>query len=86
MWSHWSVDVTVYSGLAAVVLFPVLAPLLRKLHLPALPAAHGGPDRWQSDSVAALIALQAELESRQKPAATKLCRELIWEILGGDTP
>jgi hypothetical protein len=36
--------------------------------------------------VAALIALQAELESRQKPAATKLCRELIWEILGGDTP
>lgn len=86
MSSHWSIDVAVYSGLAAIVLFPLLAPLFKKLHLPALPTPHVGPDRWQSDSVAALIALQAELETRQKPAATKLCRELIWEILGGDTP
>ena len=83
MSSHWSIDVVVYSGLAAVALFPLLRPYLQKLRVTALPA---GPDRWQSESVAALIALQAELESRQKPAATKLCRELIWEILGGDTP
>jgi hypothetical protein len=86
MWFLSSIDVAVYSVLAAVALYPVALPLLKKIRLPALPAAAPGPDRWQSGSVATLIALQGELETRQMPAATKLCRELIWEILGGDTP
>lgn len=86
MWFHSSIDAVVYSVLAAVALFPVLAPLVKKFRLPALPAGVPAPDRWQSESVATLIALQGELEARKMPAATKLCRELIWEILGGDTP
>jgi hypothetical protein len=78
--------VAVYSVLVAVALYPVALPLLKKIQLPQL--SIGGPtqDRWQSASVATLIALQGELEARKMPAATKLCRELIWEILGGDTP
>ncbi len=86
MWFHWSIDAVVYSGLAAVALHPVVVPLLKKIPLPTLPAGVPTPDRWQSGSVATLIALQGELEARKMPAATKLCRELIWEILGGDTP
>jgi hypothetical protein len=86
MWFHSSIDVAVYSVLAAVSLYPVALPLLRKIRLPALPAGAPAPDRWQSGSVATLIALQGELDARKMPAATKLCRELIWEILGGDTP
>jgi hypothetical protein len=82
MWYPSSIDAMVYSVLAAVAVFPVLAPLVRKVRLPGLPAP--AQDRWRSESVATLIALQAELEARKMPAATKLCRELIWEILGGD--
>ena len=86
MWFHSSIDMVVYSGLAAVALYPVVAPLLKKIPLPTLPTGAPAPDRWQSGSVATLIALQGELEARKMPAATKLCRELIWEILGGDAP
>ena len=84
MWFPSSIDATVYSALALVALYPLVAPLLKNVRLPSLgaPAA----DRWQSKSVATLIALQGELEARKMPTATKLCRELIWEILGGDAP
>ena len=47
MWFHSSIDVAVYSILAAVALYPVALPLLKKIRLPALPAAAPGPDRWQ---------------------------------------
>ena len=86
MWFHSSIDAAVYSVLAAVALYPVALPLLKKIQFPRLPIASAAPDRWQSVSVATLITLQAELEARKMPSATKLCRELIWEILGGDTP
>jgi len=86
MWFHSSIDVAVYSVLAAVALYPLALPLLKKIQLPRLPVGTASKDRWQSGSVATLIALQAELEARTMPAASKLCRELIWEILGGDSP
>ena len=88
MWFHSSIDVAVYSALAAVALYPAALPLFKKIQLLRLPVATGASskDLWQSDSVATLIALQGELGARKMPAATKLCRELIWEILGGDTP
>ncbi len=86
MWFLSSIDMAVYSVLAAVALYPVALPLLKTIRLPKLPGGTPTPDRWQSGSVATLIALQGELEARKMPAATKLCRELIWEILGGDAP
>lgn len=82
MWFPSSIDAVVYSVLAALALYPSVLPLLKTVRLPRL----AGPDRWQADSIARLIALQGDLESRNLPTATKLCRELIWEILGGDTP
>jgi hypothetical protein len=86
MWYLSSIDVAVYSALAAVALYPVALPLLKKIQLPRLPVSAPARDQWQSGSVATLIALQGELEARKMQAATKLGRELIWEILGGDTP
>jgi hypothetical protein len=86
MWFLSSIDTAVYSVLAAVALYPVALPLLKTIRLPKLPVGAPTPDRWQAGSVATLIALQGELEARKMPSATKLCRELIWEILGGDTP
>lgn len=76
-------DVAVYSVLAAVAGLPFLAPVFKSLKLPTLPWKPAG-DRWQSKSVETLIALQSELEGRKMAPAVKLCRELIWEIIGGD--
>lgn len=80
MWWPSSLDLIVYSGLALVALYPFALPLVTKMRWPTSAAG----ERWQTDSVNQLIALQAELEARKKPAAVKLCRELIWEVLGGD--
>lgn len=77
-------DAAVYSGLGLAVLWPVVWPYLKKLRVP--PATPAAPEEWQAARIATLISLQGELEAKQKPAAVKLCRELIWEILGGDLP
>lgn len=75
-------DVAVYSGLAAVALWPAVLPYIKKIRLPG--RSQPTKDQWQADSVAGLIALQGDLEARKMAPAVKLCRELIWEILGGD--
>jgi hypothetical protein len=77
-------DVAVFSGLAALALGPSVWPYIKSFRLPVAPKP--APEEWQASRIATLISLQGELETRQKPAAVKLCRELIWEILGGDLP
>lgn len=85
MWFHSSTDVAVYSLLAAFAVYPAFLPLLKKIQGLRLPGVAGNaPERWQADSVSTLISLQSDLESRKMQPAVKLCRELIWEILGGD--
>jgi len=85
MWFHWSTDVAVYSLLAAFAVYPAVLPLLKKIQGLRLPEVAGeAPERWRTDSVSSLISLQSDLESRKMQPAVKLCRELIWEILGGD--
>ena len=84
MWSLSSTDLAVYSVLAVVAGLPFIAPALKGCKLPDLPWPTGKGDRWQAKSVDTLIGLQSELEGRKRPAAVKLCRELIWEVIGGD--
>lgn len=83
MWSLSLTDLAVYSVLAAIAGLPLLRPLLASLKLPTLPWKSVG-DRWQSQSVETLIALQTDLEARKMTPAVRLCRELIWEVIGGD--
>ena len=82
--SPWLMDTLVYSGLAAFAAFPLFPSLLKGIRLPVLPSHTPAPDRWQAGTVDSLVNLQGELERRKMPAAMKLCRELIWEVLGGD--
>lgn len=87
--SHLSADLLVYSGLALAGLSGFWLPYLKGLNLrwptPAAPAPPATPEsHWQSDTVDTLIRLQATLEARKMAPAVKLCRELIWEVLGGD--
>lgn len=84
MFSISPLDLAVYSGLGLAALWPAVWPFLKNLRLPA--NQKPAPEEWQSARIATLISLQGELEAKQKPAAVKLCRELIWEILGGDLP
>jgi hypothetical protein len=94
MLPHLSADLLVYSGLALAGLSGYWLPFLKGLNLrlptpaPApAPAPVVTPEgQWQSDTVDTLIRLQATLESREMAPAVKLCRELIWEVLGGDKP
>lgn len=92
MLSHLSADLLVYSGLALAGLSGYWLPYLKglNLRLPApapAPAPVATPEgQWQSDTVDTLIRLQATLEARKMTPAVKLCRELIWEVLGGDKP
>lgn len=83
-----SPDILVYSGLALAALWPAMRSAVGFVRSlaggPVRPDALP-PDRWQSDSIATLVALQSELADRKMPQAMKLCRELCWEILGGDS-
>jgi len=85
-----SADLLVYSGLALAGLSGYWLPFLKGLNL-RLPVPAPAPvvtpeGQWQSDTVDTLIRLQATLEARKMAPAVKLCRELIWEVLGGDKP
>lgn len=89
----WSIDLLVYSGLAAAALSGFWLPALKGFKLPwpaaNAPALPAGPpatpeSQWMQESVDTLIRLQATLEARQMTQAAKLCRQLTWEVLGGD--
>lgn len=83
-------DLAVLAVIALVALAPTVISVGRKLvaggipiQLPGSAPAAGG-DAWKKLWVQKLMELQSDLEAKpeQKPALT-LCRQLIWEILGG---
>jgi hypothetical protein len=85
------VDIAVYSGLAAVALYPFAGPALAKLKSlkPSKVAeADDGPalTRQWADT---LICLIEEIEGGELPLAndkesTRLARQLIWQLIGGE--
>lgn len=91
-----ALDVLVVSVLGGVAAYPALfrwaayaADLLRKRPSPAPTPSPAGEtvDGWRQRWVNTLIGLLGELESRpdgrpSEPAET-LCRQLTWEIIGG---
>lgn len=83
-----STDLAVYSLLAVAGLSSYWLPQLKGFRIP-WPTVGSKPAPseadWQTETVQSLVRLQAGLEDRKMPAAIKLCRELIWEVLGGDS-
>lgn len=77
-------DLLVLSSIAVVLAFPLLKAAASKF-LPRLPVVQAeSKAAWQQRWTNTLIELLADLDKdANKPAAT-LCRELMWEILGGD--
>ena len=78
--------------MAVVLLVVVASPLILKAFREALKyskrqgviAAEPSASEWRSQWVQTLMDLQADLEPRSDQLKSlTLCRQLIWEILGG---
>jgi len=81
-------DFLILAVLLAVAGFPVVVKLARtawaKYHGAAAVAGESGGSGWRNQWVQTLMDLQTQLESRSdQQASLKLCRQLIWELLGG---
>lgn len=76
-------------GVLCVLLAILVGPLVWKWAAAAIKPLAKGPTKpsgvqWQQLWVERLIELQGDLEGRQgADNAVRLCRQLIWELLGG---
>jgi hypothetical protein len=75
-------DILVISGLGLAAGYPFLLSALRKL--PALRPAAATKEAWQQQWTHTLIDLLADLDRDGMKQGASLCRELMWEILGGE--
>ncbi len=80
-------DYLVAVALAVIALFPLLVKGVRLgwSRLPSRqPSGEASAAEWRAGWVQTLMELQSELESRNnQQSSVKLCKQLIWEILGG---
>lgn len=76
------VDMAVIAAVAAITVGPYLFTVMPPL--PALwPSRKPEEPDFRGEWVETLIKLQTLLEEEGQDNATKLCRSLIWELLGG---
>jgi hypothetical protein len=75
-------DILVSSGVVAAVAYPFIASSLRKLALFKTTAAT--QEEWRQRWTATLIDLLADLDRDGMKQGATLCRELMWEIIGGE--
>lgn len=79
-------DILVLSGLAVALFYPAIISIFRAA-IPAIPDASPvevKSERWQQQWTHTLIDLLADLDSGGLKQGASLCRELMWEIIGGD--
>lgn len=79
------VDLAVIATIAIIAGYPAIGAVLsavRGLRVPS--ASVPSKAEWRQQWVKTLISLQTELEDASEDSQAELCRQLIWEILGGD--
>ena len=80
-----NLDILVCSGLALAVCYPAI---LSALHAAGSVSAWLKPaatkEAWQQRWTHTLIELLADLDRDGMKQGGKLCRELMWEIIGGE--
>lgn len=92
-----SSDLIVYSGLAALAIAPLAQPAIAWAYgkwasaapTPGLPHQSDTLEAWRQKWSATLISFIESIEAGEghledEAKATRLTRELIWEIIGGD--
>ena len=77
-------DLAVIATIAIIAGYPAIGAALS--YIRGLQAASLQPSKaeWRQQWVKTLISLQTELEDASEDSQAELCRQLIWEILGGD--
>lgn len=83
-----SLDILVLSGLVIATCYPAI---LSALHAAgsvtawfSSSPAEAARERWQQRWTHTLIELLADLDKGGMTQGATLCRELMWEIIGGD--
>jgi len=66
----------------AAVCYPLIASNLLKL--PLFKSAAATKEEWRQKWTATLIDLLADLDKGGMQQGATLCRELMWEIIGGE--
>jgi hypothetical protein len=85
-------DIAVIAAVLGIGAAPGLLARLQAVRLlggeaaPAQPEApaEASKEAWRQEWTSTLISLLADLEKQDMAPATKLCRELMWEIIGGE--
>lgn len=79
-------DIAVIVTIAAVAAYPAIAKILSQVigNRPSEPRQSTKAE-WRQGWVHTLITLQTELEDAGEDGQSDLCRQLIWELLGGDS-
>lgn len=82
-------DLAVIAGIAALAAAPLLPRLALLLSGWGKPSPQGQAsgqtqEGWRQEWTSTLISLLADLEKQEMAPASKLCRELMWEIIGGE--
>lgn len=84
------VDIAVVTAIGIVLGYPYLTGLVKSIpSLPSLPkpvptVSSEPEDVWRQRWVATLIDLQTDLEQRSQDEQVELCRNMIWQLLGGE--
>ena len=79
------VDLAVIATIAIIAGYPAIGAAvsaIRGLRTPSV--LESSKAEWRQQWVKTLISLQTELEEASEDSQAELCRQLIWEILGGD--
>lgn len=81
-------DMAVIAAVLGIGAAPGLLARLQAVRLLGGEAAPAQPEAskeaWRQEWTSTLISLLADLEKQDMAPATKLCRELMWEIIGGE--
>lgn len=81
-----TLDLCVLAGLGLLAAWPWLQSLPKGL-LAIVPVSgkQANEEAWRQKWVATLIDLQTDLEERSQTEQVDLCRNLIWQLLGGES-
>lgn len=78
-----SLDILAFSLILAVAFFPAIKDAVSRL-LRAPSSSSNAEQAWQQQWTHTLIDLLADLDGKDMAHGAMLCRELMWEIIGGD--
>jgi hypothetical protein len=83
-----NLDILVLSGLAVALCYPAILSSISAASSVAAwfasPKAEATQERWRQRWTHTLIELLADLDRDGMKQGGILCRELMWEIIGGD--